>query len=292
VDRPCHAALLIAPKEAALPDPARPIPAEPAGRDPLPPAETIRPLWPALFAPTAAGASEVGAVLPAPDVSLAAFLARTVPGTPQPPWTGRAARLHVHFQRLQPEFAGRPYLALLCACTIVCLRRDAGDRRALTLFRRMLAETGPELAAAMNSRWLASICDTVVDTADNDTDRAAGMIGSVFVSTLKLAETEIRLYHPPRPWPPQARLRAGGEIGDGLQTLFTPTSGDIDNILTRIERGLQIASPLRPILTALFDRALAQDSFLSRMVSLSGQARLPLAPAERVDRLRRIMTKL
>lgn len=156
----------------------------------------------------------------------------------------------------------------------------------------MLSEEGSEVALALNSRWLTSICDTVVDTADNDTDRAAGLIGVIFVNTIKMGETDLRLYRPARDWPPTARMRHGGEIYDGVQTLWTGTRGDVDNIFMRIERGLEINSSVKPVLEQLIFRAIEGDNFVGRIIGLTGRPQLPIVPPRRLARLARVMKGL
>lgn len=230
--------------------------------------------------------------LPAADVDLAPFLRDIIPGERGQPWTGRSPDLADHFRRIEPEFRESPRIAHLTACAIVCLRRNSHQPEALTLFRRILAEAGPEVAKTLSSRWLASVCDTVVDTSDSDLDRAVALTGTIFISTVKIAETELRLYRPQRPWPPATRLRHGGEIYDGVQTLWTVGRGDVDNMFLRIERGLRIASPVTPVVEQMIHRALESDTFLNRIIGTTGRARLPIAPKDKLEALKRILRTL
>ena len=233
-----------------------------------------------------------GLPLPDPDVDLGPFLRDIIKGTPQKPWTARKRDLAEHFALLEGEFHGAPRAAHLLACTIVCLRRDAESPAARRLFWRILNEIGPELSEVLNSRWLTSICDTVVDIAENDLDRTAALMGTLFINTLKIAETERRLYLPARPWPPQTRLRPGGAIYDGVQTIYTVTPGDVTNLLDRIERGLRIPSPVTPVIAQLIHRAIEGDTCVNRIISLTGQPKRPLAPADALSALKDIMGKL
>ena len=247
-------------------------------------------VWPRDVDPQAGAGAEMP--LPDPEVDLGPFLRDIIPGTPQTPWMGRSPNLAAHFAGIEGEFRGSPRIAHVLACTIVCLRRDAENPAARRIFWRILTEIGPDVAAVLNSRWLTSICDTVVDIAESDLDRAAALMGTLFINTLKIAETERRLYLPDRPWPPRTRLRSGGQIYDGVRTIYTVTTGDMTGLLDRIERGLQIDTPLRPILTELIHRAIEGDNCMSRMVSLTGQPKRPLAPAAALAALREIMQKL
>ena len=144
----------------------------------------------------------------------------------------------------------------------------------------------------LNSRWLVSICDTVIDIGEHDLDRSLALTGTLFVTTVKMAETELRLYRPARAWPPQTRLAHGGEIYDGIITFWTGTRGDLDNLLARIERGLRLPSVMVPIVEQLVLRAFEGGTFVSRMATLSGTAQLPLAPADRVAALRETLRGL
>lgn len=240
------------------------------------------------------GAASDSAVPPLPDsqVDLAPFTRDIIPGERGKVWMGRAKDLVDHFAAIEPEFRGAPRVAHLTACTIVSLRRDPGSAMARALFWRLLTECGPVLTEVLNSRWLTSICDTVIDIADRDVDRAAALVGTLFISTLKLAETERRLYLPQRPWPPRTRLRAGGEIYDGVQPVYTVTHGDLDNLFNRVERGLQIDSPVAPIVQQLVYRAIEGDNVVNRIVSLKGQEKRPLAPKDALEALARIMRGL
>lgn len=246
---------------------------------------SIHAAWPGYFgdAPNA---------LPAPDTDLAPFLRDIIPGLAEAPWTGRAAVLSDHFRRIEPEFRTRPRIAHLMACVITCLRRDPANAVACALFGRMTAETGPQIASALNSRWLVSVCDTIIDTSNDDTDRALALAGTMFVAALKIAETELRLYRPARPWPPKTRLRHGGEIYDGVQTLWTEGAGDVENLFTRIERGLRVASPAAPFVRELVDRAIEGNTAINRIIGTTGQKRLPIAPAEKIAALKEIMRGL
>lgn len=151
-------------------------------------------LWPAYFAPREQAGQSISSSLPSPDVDLAILAEAVVPGIPEKGWTQRKRDLRDHFQHLEPEFAGKPRICHLLACTIVVLRRDAQNPVATRLFRRIVREHA-EIATHLNSRWLTSVCDTLVDVADNDLDRVLGLTGTLFSNSMKLIETEIRLFY-------------------------------------------------------------------------------------------------
>lgn len=230
--------------------------------------------------------------LPAPDIDLRPFIDDFISGEKGTPWTSRSKNLIEHFRNLEVEFRGSPRICHLLACCIVCLRRDPTNKDALLLFNRIVAEAGYELAEHLNTRWLVSICDTVVDTADHEIDRALALVGTLFVSTVKLAETELRLYLPQRPWPPVTRLRHGGEIYDGVQTLWTERWGDINNIFNRVERGLRMESPVAHVVETIVHRAIEGNTFINRIISTTGKKKLPIASTEKLSELKKIMSSL
>lgn len=243
--------------------------------------------WPGLFT------DRTGApLLPDPRTDLAPFFAAIVPGKPGPPWPSRDRDIRQHFRKIEVEFRGGPRIVHLTACTIVRLRRAPEDGAALALFRRLTTEHSEALSALLNSRWLVSVCDTVVDTSEIEADRSLAFAGALFVYALKIAETELRLYRPPADWPPRKRLKHGGEIYDGINTLWNEGPGDVGNMLSRIERALAAQSPMRHFVQQIVDRALEHDTTINRILGLTGQPRLPMAAPEKVRALRRLLAEI
>lgn len=247
-------------------------------------AETRR-LWPGYF-------GDAPRLLPAPDAALDPFFAEIVPGEPGPPWPSRAKHLKTHFRKIEAEFRGRPRAAHLTACTIARLRRAPEDAEARALFLRLAVERAEDLSPLLNSRWLVSVCDTVVDVSPVEADRSLAFAGSLFVYALKIAETELRLYRPPAPWPPRKRLKHGGEIYDGVNTLWNEGPGDVEAMMTRIDRALEAQSPMRHHVLQIIDRAIEHSTTINRIFSLTGRARLPMAAPEKVREIARLLARI
>ena len=283
---------------AALPDSAvsdttSPIPPV-APDDPasdLPPdfaSPEVDALWPALR-----GAGEVltgAAALPAADVPLGPFLS-PIPGTAGRTWASRHRDLARHFRALEPEFAGRARIAHLLACTIVVLRRQPDDAHARALFARITAERGPAVAAAMNLRWLTSVCDTFCDVG-TPLERATALNGTLIANLVKLAETERRQFAAPRDWPPKAMFNNGGPLFDGVITYWVGKGEMIGNLLDRAEAVLADANAASPFVAEIIGRLALNDTVLRRMIEVNDGRDIPLAPRERLARARAAMKGL
>ncbi|MFI0397118.1 hypothetical protein [Paracoccus jiaweipingae] len=256
---------------------------------PAPDASGCAALWPAYFsAPAPAAGSresrqpgpDASAALPQADVDLSVFARDIIPGDPAPTWAGRTRNLISHFRALEPEFAARPRLGHLLACTIVVLRRDPQQPQAQALFHRITAEHGADAAQGINLRWLASVCDTLMDIGTTPEDRALAMTGSVTANLVKLAETERRVFAPRIPWPPQASFRQGGPLFDGMISYWIGKGEMIDNLLNRIERVTTTDSPAAPFVIEVFNRLFENDTTLSRLYGLQGRNAPGRAPRD------------
>ncbi|MRX50332.1 hypothetical protein GI374_07690 [Paracoccus sp. S-4012] len=253
------------------------------------PEEAVRAVWPGLSATTPPKSS--AAALPPPDADLAPFLEARIPGPEGPTWAGRRRDLARHFRDLQPEFAGRLRIAHLLACCIVALRRQPKSRAALTLFHRITAEHGPVVAPEMNLRWLTSVCDTFCDFG-TPRDRAIGLSGTLIANFVKLAETERRMFTAPRPWPPERAFVAGGPLFDGVICYWVGKGDMIANLLDRANAVLTMKAAAAPFTREVLGRLLEHDTVLRRMVEVNDGRVFPLAPKERLEAARRMMSDL
>lgn len=235
--------------------------------------------------------------LPDADADLSPLLARTVPGSAAQGWPGRGRDLGRHLAQLRPEFGGRSEAAWLLAVTIVRLRRDPQDARAAALFGRLTAEHGAVLAGQLTLRWLIAVCDTVADLpAATLAERGLAMTGAAMANLVKLAETERRLYHPPRPWPPRRRFAVGHEMFDGLKA-FSPGRGDmIQNLTGRLAALLEDAEtaglPIAAFVAELLMRLMTPDTVLGRFAMIQGEPRLPLVGDDLRQALARLTDRL
>lgn len=235
--------------------------------------------------------------LPPPDCDLAVLAAQRLPGPRAKGWPGRERDLSAHLDRLRPEFGDRSEAAYLLARTIVILRRDPGDTHAAALFGRLTAELGAPLAADLSLRWLISVCDTVADLPGRAlAERTLAMMGSGLANLVKLAETERRIYHPPRPWPPRQRFATGHEMFDGLKA-FWPGRGDmVDNLLGRIGDLLDdpeaAALAVTPFVAEIVHRLTSDDTVIGRLAMLRGDAPLPQVEGARRRQLDALLRDL
>lgn len=276
------------PAEGEAPRSGRP--AVPQPRGPVP--DALREVWPAYFdSPDREDAPFLWA-LPRPEAELSAFLDCAIPGPEGPTWAGRLRAPIAHFRALEPEFGTRARIGHLLACVIVILRREPGSRRARRLFRRITAQYGPQAAAAMNLRWLTAVCDSFVDTGAEPLDRALGMSGTLLSNTLKLAETERRMFYPPRRWPPRAAFRSGGHMYDGVIAYWVGKGDMIENLVDRVERGLQVDSPAAPFVREVLERCFAENTVLRRMLLVQDGRSFPLVPEARLAAVRKAMEGL
>ena len=186
---------------------------------------------------------------------------------------GRISALDEHLGMLAREFAGASHLEFTLACTIVMLRRGIEVKRNLARFRRIWFWHARFLCSRLNSRWLISAADTLVDFPRNRTEQATAMAAVLLGSTVKLYETERRLTdseamgasRPPLPRsdPNQPPV----ELFDGL-TAFQVGCGDlITNLNTRLTlfcSGRRRNTATR-ILDELMHRMRTHDSIYARM---------------------------
>lgn len=283
-----------APAAEAEPEPELPVAdTRPGVTTPPPPVpEAIRAVWPAYFEDANRADAPFLWALPRADADLSPFLDCLVPGPEGPTWAGRLKPPIAHFRALEPEFGNRARIGHLLACVIVILRREPQNRRARRLFRSITANHGPEAARAMNLRWLTAVCDSFVDTGAEPLDRALGMSGTLLSNTLKLAETERRMFYPSRRWPPQAAFRRVGHMYDGVIGYWVGQGDMIENLVDRLEGTLQVDSPAAPFLRELVDRCFAENTVLRRMLLVQDGRSYPLVPDDRQAAIRKAMEGL
>lgn len=278
------------PHPAAWDEPTPEAPAEGAPRGPI--TDALRNAWPAYFGRPPRETAPLYRSLPQARVDLTPFLDTVIPGPEGPTWAGRLRTPIAHFRALEPEFGTRRRIGHLLACVTVILRRDPQNPRARRLFHRITARHGPEAAAAMNLRWLTAVCDSFVDVGSDPLDRALGMTGTLLSNTLKLAETERRMFYPPRAWPPEAALRRVGPMYDGVIGYWVGHGDMIENLIDRVERALQVGSPAAPFLREVLERCFAENTVLRRMLEVQDGRNFPLAPEERLAAARKAMKGL
>lgn len=229
--------------------------------------------------------------LPDLECALQPFMDALVTADPGGSWAGRKPDLTEHFLHLEPEFHGRPRLAHLLACVIVVLRRDPADMAALRLFGRIVSEFGQDLPSHLNLRWLTSVCDTFMDVSEDRTDQATALAGSLLANTIKIAETERRLFHPPQPDVPLYRFSRGGALFDGVITFWVGKGDMTTNLLSRAAATLDQGGRAAPFTAEIIARTLEERTVWQRMMKLHGTTGPEMAPPEMIEALRKQLSK-
>jgi hypothetical protein len=130
----------------------------------------------------------------------------------------------------------------------------------------------------------------LADHGQTPTQRALGLCGSMFANTVKLAETDRKLFYPPRPWPPNAKFEHGGSLFDGIIAFWTERGDMVANMMNRIE-AVQAEDPVGgAVVRELMNRMMQNDTVYRRFAEIAGTVHPPLVPdwvRERFDRLSR-----
>lgn len=241
-------------------------------------------LWPAFFERGDVRAEAASEALPQPGVALAPFAAAPTGGRRGETWAGREANLIRHFRKLQPEFAEQSRLAHLLGSVIVVLRRVPDCREARDLFNDITNSYAPQLAGELKLRWLVSVCDTFADHGQSQAQRAMGIAGSLLANTLKLTETERKIYDVPRPWPPKARWGKGGPLFDGMITYWVEKGEMIDLMTARLEEVCAGDPQAGPFTREILARAHRHNTVYRRLVAEAGKPAPPrLDPGLQAD---------
>ncbi|MEM1076888.1 MAG: hypothetical protein AAGI09_00060 [Pseudomonadota bacterium] len=256
------------------------------------PAPQVWDLWPAFFDHQDVRIDTAAEALPPPDVDLAPFAESLVGGRRGNTWAGREPNLIRHFRKLQPEFADQSRLTHLLAAVVVILRRDPDCTEAAELFHKITEGYSTQLASEMKLRWLVSITDSFADHGRNQGQRAMGIAGSLLANTLKLSETERRIYAVPRPWPPQRRLAGGGPLFDGMITYWVEKGEMITLMTQRLDRVCADDPQAGPFTREILRRAHRNNTVYRRLSQLAGTSPPPLLDAELTEELEKLTSDL
>ncbi|URF48055.1 hypothetical protein [Dinoroseobacter shibae] len=271
------------------PDADRPV--QPASMPEAPGAQ-VWDLWPAFFEQRDLRADAAAAALPMPGVPLAPFASSLTGGRRGKTWAGREANLIRHFRKLQPEFADQSRLAHLLGAVIVVMRRVPDCREAHALFSQITDAYASKLAQEMKLRWLVSVCDSFADHGASQAQRAMGIAGSLLANTLKLTETERKIYDIPRPWPPKARWGKGGALFDGMISYWVEKGEMIDLMTARLEAVCAGDPQAGPFTREILARAHRHNTVYRRLVSLAGKPAPPRLDPELQKDLRKLVQEL
>lgn len=221
--------------------------------------------WPAFFETSSPPRDRTMRSLPPDDVNLNLFKNARATGKAGPTWMARRKNLAEHFRLLQPEFSGKSRLALLLACCIVTIRRTSGRGPGLHLFHRITKEHGKSVSKELNARWLVSVCDTFADHGENSTQRAIAMSGTILVNSVKLFETELKVFYPPRPWPPSTRFRDSPSLFDGLTPFWLEGGDMVTNLFARLEKICELDPVAGQFTKEALQRMLHNDTTFKRI---------------------------
>lgn len=253
--------------------------------------KTVFGMWSAYFSDRKIDARHAPQALPDADCPLEPFADEIIPGRPGKTWAGRAKDLIDHFHQLQPEFSGASRLAHLLACTIVVLRRDPTCAPALKLFWRILDEQLDVIQSDLSLRWLVAISDTIADIGRNPAERTTAMNASILANTCKLYESELSVFYPKRPWPPKARVAAGGELFDGMLTYWTEKGDLIDNMFARSADIATLSPTAGKVLMEVIERVRKGPTVYRRFDRIFGQPAVPLLDDDVKLRMQRMIRR-
>ena len=197
---------------------------------------------------------------------------------------GRTADVDEHIELLKAEFDGLPDICHRHAALIVRIRRKIGLDSALAEFFALWDSRAEQLVASLSSRWLVSACDTFADYG-TPFQRAAALMLSSTINTLKLAETERLLLRDISTDPAKLEAVVGShaeqahiDLWDGM-TAYSVVAGDMPrNLLRRVHEVLGEDPVLAVIGRTLIDRALAADTVFGRLAKLNHRFDWPKEP--------------
>ncbi|WMS43219.1 polysaccharide pyruvyl transferase family protein [Acuticoccus sp. MNP-M23] len=101
-----------------------------------------------------------------------------------------AGNLDRKLEILWAEFQSRPIICWIHAALTVHIRRGINAEINAARFFRLWERHGDILLRELDSRWLVSACDTIIDISKDPAQRALALNGSMLVNTVKLYETE------------------------------------------------------------------------------------------------------
>lgn len=201
-----------------------------------------------------------------------------VPGTsPKLSYLSRHV-LAEHDEMLMREFCGKRELLLFHALVTVRIRRGINLPVNIKRFKKIWLAHSDLLCTELDSRWLASACETIVDHWPNNRthDRSLALAGSLLLCTIKLYETE-RLMQP--------SARSAGEFGalidqtsgplhlfDGVIAFLTGRGDMPHNLATRLERVCSDGGIPGKILMEMFQRTRRFDTVYKRFLDVHTSA--------------------
>ena len=179
---------------------------------------------------------------------------------------GEKADIEAQFAMLEREFAGQPQLVFFHAKTIVRIRREKGSPRNTALFWDMWTQETAFLLEHLDTRWLVSACDTIVDVIDDVGEQKAAMFASFLANTVKLYETE-RAISGPAPKYDMAKLDRRVPLFDGTSAFLVGRGDMIRNLMQRLDQTTAANTVSDQILRELIRRFHHHDTVFARFAA-------------------------
>ena len=129
---------------------------------------------------------------PETKLDIPSFKTKTLPRTPvrSLEQRGKEDRVIRKLKNLKEEFSEKNYLEFFHAATILFIRNHLNLQHCLSNFWTIWNEEAEFMISHLNSRWLVSACDTIIDYSEDPDEVAAAMTATLFINTIKLYETE------------------------------------------------------------------------------------------------------
>lgn len=180
---------------------------------------------------------------------------------------GTKVDLEEHLTVLAKEFSKKSYLEYFHAATIVFIRRKLNIVFCVENFFKMWRQEGDFLRNNLDSRWLVSACDTIIDHSSDPEDVATALSCVLLMNTVKLYETERVLCTQSNFADPAANLTDRVNLFDGMSA-FKIGSGDmIKKMIHRVNtKSNSLISA--PILKELINRLNENDTVYRRFREL------------------------
>jgi hypothetical protein len=143
-------------------------------------------------------------------------------------------------------FIGKPRVCHEIVKSIIHLRRGIEVEYHTERFYSLLDKYQDVLISEFDTRWLISLCDTIVDTG-NDIDSSSAMTVVLIVNGLNIQAILLEIAGANQPSKDQVRNTSGRKTWDGMLSAF-PTKGDmVFNMMTRAEKNISRSALVLPI---------------------------------------------
>jgi hypothetical protein len=143
-------------------------------------------------------------------------------------------------------FIGKPRVCHEIVKSIIHLRRGIEVEYHTERFYSLLDKYQDVLISEFDTRWLISLCDTIVDTG-NDADSSSAMTAVLIVNGLNIQAILLEIAGANQPSRDQVRNTSGRKTWDGMLSAF-PTRGDmVFNMMTRAEKNISRSALVLPI---------------------------------------------